>query len=101
MQTVEHIADLLMSDDTNNASKKDAFENDVAQMEDTGDDIAHPGKRHCTIRREVGSIECEKEAADDSKSEVELVDVAYTLKRAISEKMRVVPFPVSSKQTQL
>ena len=43
----------------------------------------------CNIRREVGSSECGKEAADDSKSEAELVDVADTLKRAISERMSV------------
>ena len=41
----------------------------------------------------VGSSECEKEAADDSKSAAELVDVAYTLKRAISERMRVIRLP--------
>ena len=32
-------------------------------------------------------------AADDSKSEAELVNVAGTLKRAISERMRVIRFP--------
>ena len=46
MQTVEQIADVLICDDTNNASTQDAIKNDVAQMESTGDDIAHPGKRH-------------------------------------------------------
>ena len=68
MQTVEQIADVPMRQDTNNVSTKEAIENGVAQMECTGDDIAYPGKRHCGTRREVGS-ECEKEAADDSKSE--------------------------------
>ena len=45
------------------------------------------------IRREVGSSGCEKGAADDSKSEAEMVDVADTLKRAISERMRVIRVP--------
>ena len=58
-----------------------------------GDDIAYPGKRHCSIRREVASSECEKEAVDDSKSEAELVDVADTLKRATSERKRVIRLP--------
>ena len=44
----------------------------------------------CSIGREVGSSECEKEAADDSKSEARLVEVADTLERAISERMRVI-----------
>ena len=52
--------------------------------------LAFPGNRHCSIRREVGSDECEKETVDDSKSEAALVDVADTLKRAISERMRVI-----------
>ena len=49
-----------MCDDPNNASTKGAVENDVAQMEGTGDDIAYSGKRHCSIRREVGSCDCDK-----------------------------------------
>ena len=76
MQTVEQIADVPMREDMSKVA---------------GDDIAYHGKRHCTIRREVGSSE--KEAADDSKSEAELVDVADTLKRAISERMRVIRLP--------
>ena len=51
-----------------------------------------------SIRREVGSSECEKKAADDSKSEAELVDVADTLKRAISEQMRVIRLPSHRKR---
>ena len=47
----------------------------------------------CSIRREAASSECEKETADDSKSEAELVDGADTLKSAISERMRVIRFP--------
>ena len=93
MPTVEQIEDVPMRDDKNNASTKEAIENDVAYMESTGDDIACPGKRHCSIRREVGRSECEKEAADDSKSEAEVMDVADTLKRAISERMRVIRLP--------
>ena len=31
----------------------------------------YPGKRHCSIRRDVDSSECEKEAADDSQSGAE------------------------------
>ena len=88
MQTVEQMANVPVRDDTNNASTQDAIKNDVAQI-----DIAYPGKRHCSIRREVGSSECEKEAAEDNKSEAELVDAADTLKRAISERMRVIRLP--------
>ena len=47
----------------------------------------------CSARRSVGSSECEKQAADCSKSEAELVDVADTLKRAISERMGVIRLP--------
>ena len=83
-----------MRDGTKNASTQDAIKNDVAQMESTGDDIAYHGKkRHCSIRREVGSSECGKEAAVDCKSEAELVDVADTLRRAISERMKVIRLP--------
>ena len=70
----------MCRDDTNNPSTTESTENDVAQKENTGDDIAKHGKRHCSVRREVGSSEREKEAADDGKSEGELVDVANTLK---------------------
>ena len=38
-----------------------------------------PGTRRCSIRHEVGRSDWEKEAADDSKCEAELVDVADTL----------------------
>ena len=86
MQTVEQLAYVPVRDDTNNASMKEAIEHDVAQMESTGDDIAYPGRRHCSIRHADGSNDCEKETADDSKSE----DVADTLERAISERMRVI-----------
>ena len=48
-----------------------------------------------SIRRGVGSSECEKEAADDGTSEPRLVDGADTLKRAISEPMRVIRLPSS------
>ena len=72
------------SDDTN-ASTRKAIENDAVQMKSTGDDIALLGKRHRIIRREVDSSERKDEAADYSKSEAELVDVADTLKRAIFE----------------
>ena len=75
MQTVEQIPDLPVCDDDTNAS----------QMKSTGDDIALLGKRHRIIRREVDSSECKEEAADYSKSEAELVEVADTLKRAIFE----------------
>ena len=92
MQTVEQLADVPIRDDKNNASTKEAIENDVAQMESIGDDIAFSVKRHCSIRRE--SSECEKETADDSKSEAEFVDVADTLKHAISERMRVIRLPI-------
>ena len=71
------------------ASTKEAIENDIAQVESMGDDIASLCRRRCNIRREVGSSVCEKEAAGHSKSEAELVDVANTLQRAISERMRV------------
>ena len=73
MQTVQQIADVLVRDGTSNAPTKEATENDVAQMESAGDDIAHHGIRHCSIRREVV--------------------VADTLKRAISERMRVIRVP--------
>ena len=85
MQTVEQIADVLACDDDTNASMRKAIENDAAQMKSTGDDIALLGKRHRIIRREVDSSECKEEAADCSKSEAELVEVADTLKRAIFE----------------
>ena len=58
-------------------------------MGSLGDDIASLCRRHCAIRHEVGRSDWEKEAADDSKCEAELVDVADTLKRAISERMKV------------
>ena len=72
MQTVEQIAAVSMRDDTNNASTQDAIENDAVQMEKTGDDIAYPDKRHCSINREVGSGEFKTEAVDDSKSEADV-----------------------------
>ena len=46
MQIVEDIADVRMRDDKNTASTQDAIENDVAQMESRGADIAFSGKRH-------------------------------------------------------
>ena len=85
MQTIEQIADVLKSDDDTNASMWKAIENDAAQMKSTGDDIAPLGKVYRIIRREVGSSECEKGAADCSKSEAQLVDVADTVKRSIFE----------------
>ena len=54
----------LMIDDTNKAYRQDAIKSDIAQMESTDDDIAYLGKRQCSIRRQVGSSDCEKEAAD-------------------------------------
>ena len=51
-------------------------------------------KRHCTIRRDVGTSEREREVAGYIKSEVEFVDVVDTLKRAISELMRFQTAPV-------
>ena len=54
--------------------------------------------RHFTIRHEVGNSECGKEAADDSKSEAQLVDVAETLKRSISEPVKVIRFPSHGKR---
>ena len=83
MQTIEQIADVLICDDDTNTSMWRAIENDAAQMKCTGDDIALLGKRHRIIRREVGSSECKEEAADNSKSEAELVDVADTVKRGL------------------
>ena len=85
MQTVEQIADVLMCDDDTNALMRKAIENDAAQMKSTGDNIALLDKRHRIVRREVDSSECKEEAADYSKSEAELVEVADTLKRAIFE----------------
>ena len=41
----------------------------------------------------AAASECEKEATDDSKFDAQLVDVADTLKRAISERMRVTRLP--------
>ena len=73
---------LAGTDSANSASMKEAIENDVAQVESIDDDIPSFCRRHCTIRHEVGGSEREKEAAEDSKSEAELVDVADTLKRA-------------------
>ena len=84
---------LAGTDSANSASTKEATENDVAQVESIDDDIASFCRRHCTIEPEVGSSECGKEAADDSKSEAELVDVADALKRVISERMRVIRLP--------
>ena len=81
---------MTVTDSANSASTKEAIENDVAQAESVGGDVASFCRRHCTIRREVGSNECEKcekEAAEKSKSEAELVDEVDTLKRAISEQM--------------
>ena len=84
--TCVNVASMLaVADSANSASKKKAIENDVAQVGSLGDDIASLCRRHCAIRHEVGRSDCEKEAADDSKCEAELVDVADTLKRAISE----------------
>ena len=89
-----NVASMLVgTDSANSASTKEATENDVAQVESIDDDIASFCRRHCTIEHEVGSSECGKGAADDSKSEAELVNVADTLKRAISERMRVIRFP--------
>ena len=100
MQTVEQIADVPKCDDDTNASMRKAIENDAAQMKSTGDDIALLGKRHRIIRREVDSSECKDEAADYSKSEAELVEVADTLRRAIFEltEREGDQFPVSSKR---
>ena len=52
MHTVEQNADVPIRDDTNNAST--TIENDVAQMESTGDDIAYPG--NCTLLKTVVSV---------------------------------------------
>ena len=82
-----------MRDDTNNAPTQDA------QMESTGSDIRREAGR--SIRSEVGSSECEKEAADGSKSEAKLVDVANTFKRAISERMRVIRVPSHRRRHKL
>ena len=41
----------------------------------------------------------EKEATDYSKSEAELVEVADTVKRAISERMRVISLPSHRRDT--
>ena len=89
MQTVERIADVPMRDDTNNASTKESTENDVAKIEGTGDDIAHPGKRHCDIRQMLQTT---------ANLKPELVNFADALKRAISW---CDPSLVSSKVTQL
>ena len=83
----------------NRASTKEAIENNAAQTENTGDDIAYPGRRQYSGRRGSGSSECEKEAADDGKSEAELVEVADTVKRAISERMRVISLPSHRRDT--
>ena len=72
-------------DSANSASTKEVTENDAAQVESICDDIASFRRRHCTIRREVGSSEYEKEATDNGKSKAGVVDVTDTLKRAISE----------------
>ena len=85
MQTVEQIADVLICDDDTNALMRKAIENDAAHMKSTGDNIALLDKRHRIVRREVDSSECKEEAADYSKSEAELVELAATLKRAIFE----------------
>ena len=67
-------------------SAKETIENDAAQVESSG---ADNGKWNCSIKRRTGSSEKtvrEKEATDYSKSEAELVKVADTVKRAISER---------------
>ena len=79
----------MMTGADRTSSMLDAIENDAAQMD----------KRHRIIRREVGSSECKEEAADYSKSEAELVEVADTLKRAISERMRVISLPSHRRDT--
>ena len=59
-------------DSANSASTKETIENDVAQVESFGDDIASLCRRQCATRREVGSSE------RGSTSEAELVDVWWT-----------------------
>ena len=89
-----NVASMLVgTDSANSASTKEATENDVAQVESIGDDIASLCRRHCAIRHEVGNSECGKGVADESKSEAELVDVADALKRVISERMMVIRLP--------
>ena len=86
----------------NRASTKEAIDNDAAQTENTGDDIAYPGRRQYSSRRGSDSSECEKEAADDGKFEAQLVEVADTVKRAISElsvRMRVISLPSHRRDT--
>ena len=73
---------LAVTDSANSAVTKKATENDVVQVESIHDHVASLCRRYCTIRHEVGRNECGKE-----------VDDADTLKRAISERMRVIRLP--------
>ena len=86
----------MMTGADKTSSMLDAIENDAAQVENSGADIAASNAELAaakTVR--------EEEATDYSKSKAELVEVADTLKRAISElseRMRGDQSPVSSKR---
>ena len=67
------------------ASAKEAIENDAAQVESSGAELAN-GIAASNAELAAAKTVREKEATDYSKSEAELVEVADTVKRAISER---------------
>ena len=94
----------MMTGADKTSSMLDAIENDAAQVESSGADITSSANGIAASDAELAAAKTvrEKEATDHSKSEAELVEVADTLKRAISElseHMRVISLPSHRRDT--
>ena len=94
----------MMTGADKTSSMLDAIENDAAQVENSGADITSLANGIAASNAELAAAKTvrEKEATDYSKSEAELVEVADTLKRAISElseRMRVISLPSHRRDT--
>ena len=94
----------MMTGADKTSSMLDAIENDAAQVESSGADITSLANGIAASNAELAAAKTvrEKEATDCSKSEAELVEVADTLKRAISElseRMRVISLPCHRRDT--
>ena len=88
----------MMTGADKTSSMLDAIENDAAQVESSGADIASLVNGIAASIAELAAAKTvrEEEATDYSKSEAELVEVADTVNRAIfelSERMRVISLP--------
>ena len=85
----------MMTGADKTSSMLDAIENDAAQVESSGADITSSANGIAASNAELAAAKTvrERQATDYSKPEAELVEVADTLKRAISEpseRMRVI-----------